>query len=150
MKRTGLGLAIAGVASASFKLGKYSGHTSQRCQAGASGRPCSPGASFRIRFTVRRNPPTQILIIDLVWTEDDTCTGLPPGHEHSTTTQGPNDVRVSRTGRFSFTNSSSQARVHIQGSFSGKHASGTIKDTYDLRPGVTCTTGTVHWSAART
>jgi hypothetical protein len=153
MKRVGVGLSAAliclglpGLAFGAFKLGKYSGQTTQRCRSGAG---CSPvGKALRISFSVRR-ARAKTMIVGMTWSEGKTCNLAPP-HNHLTGKVGPIQVRVSKSGKFSYTNNSEQVIVHIQGRLSGKHASGTLNDSYTTQPGVTCKTGTVHWGASTT
>jgi hypothetical protein len=73
---------------------------------------------------------------------------VPPAYDHSTLTVQPIDVYVKK-GKFSFKQTSPGVRVLVRGRLRGKLASGTISDAYNTRPGVTCKTGTVKWSATK-
>lgn len=139
-----IGLILAAAALGSFTPGGYSGHTSQRCPAGAGGI-CKPGSALPISFRVRTSHG-RTMITDLRWTETTTCT-VPPPHNHTTGGQGPISVKVTKAGRFSYYSNSEQVITRIQGRLSGKRASGTLSDSLTTQPGDTCKTGSVGWSA---
>lgn len=157
MKRTALGIVVAaialgtaGLASAAstpaFKLGTYSGHTSQRCYyAGPNGPSCKPGARLTISFTVGRNYG-QVTINNVRWTEVAACT---PYNYRTIGTAGPlTGVVVKASGKFSYTYSQFGVTMHFRGRLRGKRASGTMNDVEHDPSGVICSSGTFAWSAA--